>query len=169
MISWGISVKHSSLHCNFCQRNRIWVEPPTCQADFSPAMQRTHLEPQLSKVISLVTLPQAIISTPVLPKHQSMDQWQSMIKLSRGHRQMRKIRTKQWLLIQLNVCNLKNCPLFWDHVFISYFCCVFNIHALSLKKKKRWCERILKNSFNWENKSLSCYITPPLPLSLKSN
>lgn len=49
----------------------------------------------------------------------SMDQWQSMIKLSGTQRRRRKIRTTQPLLIQLHVFNLKNCPLFSDHIFIS--------------------------------------------------
>lgn len=77
-----------------------------------PTVQGTHLDPQLFQVISLVTLPLAMLSTPVLPKHQSMDQWQPMIKSSLVPAEMRKIRTMQWLLIQLNVFNVKESPLF---------------------------------------------------------
>jgi len=39
-----------------------------------PTVQGTHLDPQLLEVISLLTLPLAIIFTPVLPEHRSMDQ-----------------------------------------------------------------------------------------------
>lgn len=122
MISQGTSLQHFSLQ--FLSERKDVSRTPNLSGS-RPTVQRTHLELQLLEVISLATLPQAIISAPLLLKHWSVDQWQSMIKLSGAHTEMRRIRIMQWLFIQLNVFNLKDCPL------LPYFCLVFNVHVLS--------------------------------------
>lgn len=118
MISQGISMQCSSLLCNFYLRNRIWVEPPNCQTGSRPTVQGTHLEAQLLEVISLVTLPPNNIYTSAsqILVYGSMTTHDKVIM---GPQRNEKIRTKQWVLIQLNVFNLEDCP-FWDHVY-SHF------------------------------------------------
>ena len=111
MISWQTSMQHSPLRCNFCQRNRN-EQSPNSLAGSRPTVQGMDLKPQPLEVISSVMLPLARISTLVLPKHWSMDQRQPMIKLSWAPREMRRIRTMQRFLIQLNVFHLQDYPLF---------------------------------------------------------
>lgn len=105
----GSLTQHSSLHCSFCRRNRI-EEPPTVRLQTSSSGDA----PGATALTSNFLGNAASSSNICTGASQTLVHGSVTIhdKVIMGPHRNEKIRTMQQLLIQLNVFNVKDGPLF---------------------------------------------------------